>query len=118
MKYIIILSSILLPLFLIGCTHSPSPDENPGWVKNLVSTYEKDSVGNPPRSIWQYEYKSQIVYYVPPQCCDQFSTLYDANGLVICAPDGGFTGHGDGKCPDFFQERKNEKLIWKDLRTP
>ncbi|HEX7541492.1 MAG TPA: hypothetical protein VF352_05115 [Anaerolineales bacterium] len=117
MKNIIILLSILLPLFLISCTHSTSPDGNPEWVKNLIATYEKDSVGNPPQSIWQYEYNGQIVYYVPPQCCDQFSTLYDANGTVICAPDGGFTGHGDGKCSDFFQERKNEKLIWKDPRT-
>ena len=56
-------------------------------------------------------------YYVPPQCCDQFSTLYDADGAVICAPDGGITGRGDGKCPDFFQSRTNEKLFWEDSRT-
>jgi hypothetical protein len=113
MKNIIILLSLLLPLFLTSCTHSIYPE----WVNNLVATYEKEPVGNPPQSIWQYEYKGQTVYYVPPQCCDQFSTLYDANGIVICAPDGGLTGHGDGKCSDFFQERRNEKLIWKDPRT-
>jgi len=117
MKKIMAFLSILLPLLLIGCNHSTSPDENPGWVKNLIATYEKDPVGNPPQSIWQYEYNGQVVYYVPPQCCDQFSTLYDANGTVICAPDGGITGQGDGKCSDFFQERRNEKLIWKDSRT-
>jgi hypothetical protein len=117
MKYFAFLTSILLPLFLISCTHSPSPNENPGWVNKLIATYEKDSVGNPPQSIWQYEYNGQTVYYVPPQCCDQYSTLYDANGTVICSPDGGFTGQGDGKCPDFRQLRTNEKLIWKDPRT-
>lgn len=57
------------------------------------------------------------MYYVPPQCCDQFSTLYDANGNVICAPDGGFFGTGDGRCPDFFTDRTNEKLVWNDGRT-
>jgi hypothetical protein len=117
MKKKLILIAILLPLFLISCTHSTAPDENPDWVKNLIATYGKASVGNPPQSIRQYEYNGQTVYYVPPQCCDQFSTLYDANGKVICAPDGGFTGQGDGKCSDFFQERKNEKLIWQDSRT-
>ncbi len=117
MKHIIILFSILLPLFLISCAPSTSPDGNPRWVQKLIATYQKDTVGNPPQSIWQYEYKDQTVYYVPPQCCDQFSKLYDANGKVICAPDGGFTGRGDGKCSDFFQVRKNEKLIWQDPRT-
>jgi hypothetical protein len=117
MKKVIAFLSILLTLLLIGCNQSTSPDGSPKWVQNLVATYQRDSVGNPPQSIWQYEYNGQTVYYVPPQCCDQFSTLYAASGEVICAPDGGFTGHGDGKCSDFFQERKNEKLIWEDSRT-
>jgi YHS domain-containing protein len=117
MKKIIILLSILLPVVLIGCAKSTAPEDSPKWVQDLVATYEKDPVGNPPQSIWQYEYKGQTVYYVPPQCCDQFSTLYTAGGEVICAPDGGLTGQGDGKCSDFSQERKSEKLIWQDLRT-
>jgi hypothetical protein len=116
MKHSIILVSLLLSLFLIGCKHSTSPDANPEWIQSLIAAYEKDSVGNPPQSISRYEYKGQTVYYVPPQCCDQFSTLYDANGKVMCAPDGGFGGSGDGLCSDFFQERKNEKLIWQDSR--
>ena len=117
MKNIIFLLSILLTVMLMGCARSTVPDE-PKWVQDLVATYAKDPVGNPPQSIWQYEYKGQTVYFVPAQCCDQFSTLYAANGEVICAPDGGFTGHGDGKCPDFYQERKDEKLIWTDARVP
>jgi hypothetical protein len=43
--------------------------------------------------------------------------LYDAGGDMICAPDGGLTGKGDGKCPDFLSIRKNEALVWKDTRT-
>ncbi|RPI02276.1 MAG: hypothetical protein EHM64_14280 [Ignavibacteriae bacterium] len=86
-------------------------------MKELITKYQNDPVGNPPQSIWEYEYKGRIVYYVPPQCCDQFSVLFDAKGNAICAPDGGITGTGNGQCPDFFQLRKNEKLIWKDSRT-
>ncbi len=78
--------------------------------------FKNEPVGNPPQSIWQYEYNGQTVYYVPPQCCDQFGQLYDASGTLLCAPDGGFTGRGDGKCPDFFKVRTNEVLIWKDSR--
>jgi hypothetical protein len=117
MKNIIFLLSILLTVMLIGCARSTVPDE-PNWVQDLVATYEKDPVGNPPQSIWQYEYKGQTVYFVPAQCCEQYSTLYDAGGEVICSPDGGFTGQVSEKCPDFNQERTDEKLIWMDARVP
>jgi hypothetical protein len=103
---------------ILSCKHSTSTEENPEWIHNLIAKYESEPVGNPPQSIWQYEYQGQTVYYVPPQCCDQYGTLYDVNGDIICAPDGGLTGRGDGRCPDFFQERKKEKLIWKDTRNP
>jgi hypothetical protein len=116
MKNIIVFSLILLSL-IIGCTkRSTSHDENLDWIANLIAEFEQQPVGDPPQSIWQYTYKCQTVYYVPAQCCDLYSTLYNANGERICAPDGGFTGLGDGKCPDFFQEQKNEKLIWQDPR--
>ena len=118
MKYIILVSSILLSLIVFNCKQSTSTDENPDWIKSLIEKYQNDTVNYQPQSIWRYEYKGQIVYYVPPICCDQSSILYDANGNVICSPDGGFSGNGDGRCPDFFQERKNEKLIWKNPRTP
>ena len=105
-----------LQLFINSCSQSTEPD-TPDWVNNLVAEFKSQPVGNPPQSIWQYMYKDKIVYYIPPQCCDQFSALYDESGLLICAPDGGFSGTGDGKCTDFFNERINEKLIWKDTRT-
>jgi len=100
---------------MIAC-FQPTQSENFNWVNQLIKKFQSEPVGNPPQSIWRYEYKGEIVYYIPPQCCDQFSILYDANGNIICAPDGGFTGGGDGRCPDFFSERTNEKLVWKDTR--
>jgi hypothetical protein len=102
-----------------GCSDAGSPPENANtfWLDRLIEQFQNTPVGNPPRSVWKYEYRGQIVYYVPPQCCDQFSILYDAAGKVLCAPDGGLTGRGDGKCPDFFQERKNGVLVWQDPRS-
>ena len=101
---------------LVGsCSKSTQP-ENPKWVDELAKKFQSEPVGNPRQSIWQYQYRGQIVYFVPAQCCDQYSDLYDANGNRICAPDGGFAGEGDGHCTDFFAARTNEKLVWKDPR--
>ena len=103
---------------LIECNKSSvSSQETPKWVQGLINQYQNAPVGNPPQSIWQYEYKGKIVYYIHPQCCDQFSELFDADSNFICAPDGGITGQGDGRCSDFFQVRIGEKLIWQDSRT-
>ena len=100
---------------MISCSQSTST-ENPEWIEDLILQFKNEPVGNPPKSIWRYSYNDQTVYYVPTQCCDQYSTLYDENGNILGAPDGGITGGGDGKITDFFTERSNEKLIWKDNR--
>jgi hypothetical protein len=112
-----ILLIIPIVILLAGCAQSTQTG-NPAWVDQLIKKFESEPVGNPPQSIWRYEYNGQVGYFVPAQCCDQFSTLYDANGNVICAPDGGLTGKGDGRCPDFLFQRTNEQLIWRDSRTP
>ena len=110
-----ILVLICFWFLIIGCSNSTSPD-NPEWIDDLIVQFKNEPVGNPPQSIWRYNYNDQAVYFVPAQCCDQYSTLYDINGNVLGAPDGGITGGGDGKNTDFFSKRTNEKLIWKDMR--
>lgn len=50
---------------------------------------------------YKCSYKGETVYYYTSPCCDQYNHLYNRNGEIICAPDGGFSGQGDGKCPDF-----------------
>jgi hypothetical protein len=104
-----------MTIFLTGCSSAQS--SNPKWVNQLISTFKNEPVGNPPQSIWRYEYQGQDVYFIPAQCCDQYSKLFDSSGNLICAPDGGFIGKGDGRCPDFISIRADETLIWKDLRT-
>jgi hypothetical protein len=99
-----------------GCSPSAQP-ETPPWVDQLIRKYQSEPVGNPPQSFWRYDYNGQTVYYIPPQCCDQYSLLLDANGMEICAPDGGFTGQGDSRCPDFVAKRTNEELVWRDNRS-
>lgn len=106
----------ILIIGLVGCAQA-TQSTNPAWVDKLIEQFKSELVGNPPQSIWSYEYNGQTVYYIPPQCCDQYSTLYNSSGDVICAPDGGLDGKGDGRCSDFTSQRTNELLIWKDSRT-
>ena len=113
----LLLVIIFFSFFLDSWTMFTTVSVNSGWIEQLVTKFKNEPVGNPPQSIWQYEYKGAVVYYVPPQCCDQYSTLYNENGERMCAPDGGQTGQGDGLCSDFYKERKNKKLIWQDCRT-
>jgi len=91
--------------------------QNPAWIDKLILQFQTDPVSNPPRSIWKYDYKDAVVYFIPAPCCDQFSELYSAGGTLLCAPNGGLAGRGDGRCTDFFALRKNEVLIWRDSRT-
>ncbi len=107
---------LVVTILLIGCSPSTQTG-NPDWVDRLIKQFESDPVGNPPLSIWRYTYNGQVVYYVPPHCCDIPSTLFSQDGQVICNPDGGIKGDGDGRCADFFTQRTNEQLIWQDLRT-
>lgn len=106
---------IIMIIFLAGCSQA-NQTGNPGWVDKLIKEIESQPVGNPPLSIWRYEYNSQEVYFVPAHCCDIPSVVYDLSGTILCSPDGGITGAGDGRCDDFFTQRTHEQLIWQDPR--
>jgi hypothetical protein len=108
---------IALAFVLAAACAPPAQSNNPAWVDQLIAEFERAPVGNPPQSIWRYDYNGQTVYYVPAQCCDMFSTLYDAEGNVLCAPDGGLDGRGDGNCADFRTQSTGETLIWQDPRA-
>jgi hypothetical protein len=108
--------SLIISLIIFSTCSQSEQSENPDCTDELIIKFQNEPVGNPPQSIWRYEYNGETVYYIPPQCCDQYSILQDAECEIICAPDGGFTGHGDGNCPDFFTNRTDEKLVWKDSR--
>lgn len=103
-------------LLAAGCAaDSPTaPDRLPAWLRSLIQQLETEPVANPPAYVARYEYKGEPVYYLPPRCCDIWSTLYRADGVVVCHPDGGFSGRGDGACPTFMAERTKEQIVWRD----
>lgn len=88
----------------------------PVCIQDLITEIKDEPVRNPPASVWQYLYEGKKVYYIPQFCCDFPSILKDSSCITLCSPDGGLTGSGDGRCSNFFTERKEEVLIWKDTR--
>jgi hypothetical protein len=99
-----------------SCGKVLMPSGLPECIREEIKKIQSEPIRNPAGSIWQYEYTGKTVYFIPAYCCDFPSRLLDSNCQLICHPDGGFTGKGDGRCSDFFSTRKNEKLIWKDGR--
>ena len=86
------------------------------WLTELIHQLEQEAPANPPAKIYRYTYNGQEVYYLTGRCCDIPSKLFDKDGNQLCEPDGGITGKGDGRCPDFFEKRTNETIIWEDKR--
>jgi hypothetical protein len=118
-------STTLTPAPTSTATNIPVPDAavatfdttaRPQWLEARIQKLSAQEKLNPPIQILRYRYQNQVVYYETAPCCDQFTTLYDSRGRVMCKPDGGLTGKGDGNCPDFVKERTEERLVWQDPR--
>ena len=89
----------------------------PPFVEKLIAQYKSASPASSPGAVWKYRYKGAVVFYVPRlACCDIMSELYDINGNLICHPDGGIAGSGDGKCHNFLKERGDGSQLWSDTR--
>lgn len=106
---------LIVTLGLLSCISDPQ--FAPECLEDRIAQILEEDMWNPPASLYSYSYKGETVYFIPQHCCDFPSELYDVNCNLICSPDGGITGDGDGKCSDFFQLRRNEKLLWIDPRA-
>jgi hypothetical protein len=107
---------LIVLLTVTGCEKEEVLKGTPKCIAKKINKIASEETANPPASVYRYQYKGKTVYYFPPRCCDIPSELYDGDCNFICSPDGGFTGRGDGKCPDFFTTRTDETLIWEDKR--
>jgi hypothetical protein len=88
-----------------GACKEPVPEV----VRELAASHAASDV----RAIWRFRVNGTTVYYAQSECCDRVNVLYDQDGAVICAPDGGIAGIGDGKCPDFLKKASRGVLIWE-----
>lgn len=109
MKY-----SLTLALLLSSLVLADDAPETPRFLEVLIESFRDQSPEIAPEEVWSYWFRDRRVFYVAPQyCCDLSSTLYDESGEVICHPDGGIAGSGDGRCPDFFKELTDGVRIWR-----
>ena len=83
-------------------------------IIDVIQNIMDNPVTNPPTRIEKWEVDDTIYYYVTSDCCDQFNYLYDPQCNEICAPDGGFSGSGDGNCPE---PGKNMCSVQKSLKS-
>ena len=106
-------------LFVLACDDSmpTEPEGLPAWLEALIAQIEAQPVTVPPTAIYSYRYNDAIVYFRISRCCDIRSVLYDEDGVILCEPDGGIDGGGDGRCPDFLETRSEERLVFLDPRT-
>lgn len=95
---------------------SAGDDDLPDWLIQKIEQIQAQQPRIPDAVIYRSEYKSEIVYFIPQSCCDRFSELYSASGELLCHPDGGITGNGDGRCSDFDINPENMKEVWRDTR--
>jgi hypothetical protein len=82
-------------------------------LRRMIDSAANEMPPTIPVQIDEYLHAGKTVYYVTADCCDFYNVVYDTDCKYICAPGGGFTGRGDGKCPDFFKEATLVRTIWK-----
>lgn len=99
-----------------AASQAPAPTCPPDKIQTKIAELKAQPKANPAYEVWEYKYQGQRVYLVTADCCDQYTTVYDACLNMLCAPSGGFTGRGDGLCPDFNEKATDKKLVWRDPR--
>ncbi len=115
MKALSLFGIAAITLVFISCSGSKSEQKRTSCIEEMITELKTKPVQNPPAAVWRWEDEGSQYYYITSDCCDQYNYLYDANCNRICAPDGGMTGQGDGKCPS-FSSSLTRTLLWKDDR--
>ena len=112
---VITIGLILTALTLSSCEKPDLAKEAPNCIERKIRKIMAKDVWNPPASVWEWKVDGKTYYYITSDCCDQFNYLYDDKCNEVCAPDGGFTGTGDGNCPP-FNGPVERTLLWEDDR--
>jgi hypothetical protein len=108
-----------LPLHIVACVlvasavlaYSGTPKAEPLPVHASSSPLAKLSRSLEKRSepLVRHVLQGHVYYFLRSPCCDIPNYLYDEQGNYVCAPNGGFTGEGDGKCPALREALKQSK---------
>ena len=109
------LGVLLIFLMSIQCSDTRECCVGPEQcIQQVITAIQNEPVRNPPAKVFRMLFQGETYYYVPSYCCDQYGMLYDSQCNLICHPDGGISGNGDGNCPDI--DLTKGELIWEDTR--
>ena len=92
-------------VLLLGCSSSTVRYVSPysaKWVKQQIRAYEMPTNEAVSKVTRKVIYAGGPAYLIPSPCCDKYDYFYDSRGVILCAPSGGFTGRGDGSCPEIL----------------
>ncbi len=107
----------MIIMLSLSCEDSSSNEiDAPACINDMISAIKNDAVRNPPAQVWKWEVDGEKYYYITSDCCDQYNNLFNESCELVCAPDGGITGNGDGNCPDFTGVIE-KTMIWEDERN-
>lgn len=98
---------------LLGCSSSNTRYVSPysaRWVRQQIRAFEMPTREAPSRVTGKVVYGDEPFYSIPSPCCDKYDYLYDSRGGILCAPSGGLTGRGDGRCPEVIGGTRVRKL--------
>lgn len=117
MRYIlkILTGLFLFTQILTSCKKIDLKKDVPNCVERKIKKIRRETVRNPPAKVWEWKVDGNTYFYITSDCCDQYNYLYDDKCNEVCAPDGGFTGKGDGNCPQFIGQVQ-QTLVWEDKR--
>lgn len=122
MKYLLVL--LIFPFISASECGSPKnkvvnetvADSIPVCIRKMINERKKEASRDPSEQVDEYLYNGKTVFLVRAPCCDQWNRVYDDSCKIICAPSGGITGRGDGKCKDFSKTAIHVKVIWKNSK--
>ncbi len=83
----------------------------PACLQSIINTMAAEPNGSP-QTVSRFNYKNQTVYYLVSPCCDKYNIVYDSACNILGYPDGGYSGKGDGKMADFYNEASGKQIIW------
>lgn len=88
----------------------------PPCIVEKIEAVQQQPKYNPPATVYRYLYGGSYVYLFTSNCCDQYNYVYDRDCHIVCAPSGGITGKGDGRCLNFNEVATDKTLVWMDER--
>lgn len=94
---------------MVSCEKAGVPDGISDAVYDLVQRLY-------PNSVDEYLYNAEKVYHFDTwRGPDDLTYLYSAKGEQLAA-FGGFTGHGDGRCSDFYESATFVRTVYSNGR--